>query len=158
MHSSILRNTTQYYSICHNHKQHQYYNSHPNVCSHDTVSKVQPDNTIGILKGCPWESNPTSHSSRRAAWVPLSAVQHCASSCSNSEAKYAWMPTPWRRRVVSRGGLECLRPWARRFRVTFTPPWLVRCSDNGIIARKIAGVEEERADSMGSGPLEVVTV
>ena len=39
------------------------------------------------IEWLPLGIEPIESSSRRAAWVPLSAVQHCASSCSNGECR-----------------------------------------------------------------------
>ncbi len=102
-------------------------NSLPKVCSHDTCMQGTANSTIEEVKGCPWESklsNPTSHSSRRAAWVPLSAVQHCASSCSNGKAKYAWTPTQWRRRLVRWSWASPSLGSSIPRRVTHVPPIL----------------------------------
>jgi hypothetical protein len=47
------------------------------------IFKMQPSNTIEVKTRLLLGIEPNESSSWRAAWVSLSAVQHCAYSCSN---------------------------------------------------------------------------
>ena len=63
---------------------------------------------------------PNESSSWRAAWVPLSAVQHCAYSCSN-RVQVCVDAHAMAALEVAGGDLEHRRPWILRLQSTYSP-------------------------------------
>jgi hypothetical protein len=97
-------------------------NSHPNVCLIRYIVKRQPSDTFEVKTWLLLGIEPNESSSWRAAWVSLSAVQHCAYSCSN-RVQVCVDAHAMAALEVAGGDLEHRRPWllSLRFQSTFTP-------------------------------------
>jgi hypothetical protein len=84
------------------------------------IFKMQPINTFEVMRWLLLGIEPKESSSWRAAWVSLSAVQHCAYSCSN-RVQVCVDAHAMAVHEVAGGALEHRRPWSLRFQSTYTP-------------------------------------
>jgi hypothetical protein len=85
------------------------------------IFKMQPSNTLEVKTRLLLGIEPNESSSWTAAWVLLSAIQHCAYSCSN-RVQVCVDAHAMAALEVAGGGLEHRSPWILRFQSSYTPP------------------------------------